>query len=280
MEQFDIDMNNKVLKKVLEGLYDTIAKERRASTPYKDLFKKSDDMSEFLREINHKMMSIILNASQVLLDKYHECPNEVYDILKALPLISDYMEKRVIEEEGLTCCVDKVYYLLSQRMNELLKSEGTEIEIEKEKKRMEKIDAEIAEIEKGKKMTEVKETLFLNEKFEEILEWRDPRDVSYVIYDNDEVELCTPHDTSYPFITAEEIQRLAEIIKIREKPSINIHLDFYDKLGVNHGTEALEDLEDSIRDLLRSKGFGEFTIEDGYTGNMTANGRGEKEEEE
>lgn len=278
MEQFDIDMNNKVLKKVLEDLYDVIAKERRASTPYKNLFKKSDNMSEFLRDINHEMMNIILNASQVLLDKYHECPNEVYDILKALPLVSDYMEKRVIEEEGLTCCVDKVYYLLSQRMNELLKPE--EIEIEKEKKRMEKIDAEIAEIEKGKKMTEVKKTLFLNEKFEEIVEWRDPRDVSYVIYDNEEVELCIPHDTSYPFITAEEIQRLTEIMKIGEKPSINIHLDFYDKLGVSHGTEALEDLEDSIRDLLRSKGFGEFTIEDGYTGNITANGKREEEEEE
>ena len=58
--------------------------------------------------------------------------------------------------------------------------------------------------------------------------------------------------------------------KEKPKTSIQIFLHLYDKWGVSAvDTEVLEDLEDSIRDLLHKKGFGEFNIEDGYTGNST-----------
>ena len=58
---------------------------------------------------------------------------------------------------------------------------------------------------------------------------------------------------------------------------IKIFLALYDKLGTKPtDTEVLEDREDSIRDFLLSKGFGEFTIKDSYTGNTTTSDGGEE----
>lgn len=56
---------------------------------------------------------------------------------------------------------------------------------------------------------------------------------------------------------------------------IEIFLPVYGKYGVKpRDIEVLEDLEDSIRVLLRGKGFGEFTIVDSYTGNeLTGEGQ-------
>ena len=117
METFKDDISSQTLKDVLDSLFDTITKERRETKPYKDLFKKSDDTAEFLRDVNDKIMEVVLDATQVLLDKYGVCPNEVYNILKCLPFVTNYMEKRIVKEEGMACCVDKVYYLLSQKIN-------------------------------------------------------------------------------------------------------------------------------------------------------------------
>ena len=108
----------------------------------------------------------------------------------------------------------------------------------------------------------------LNSKFEEAVDWRD---ASYAIYDEEEVEFYNPFDTPYLILSADEIQKLAKLMR-KEKPrsSIQIFLHLYDKWGVSAiDTEVLEDLEDNIRDLLHDKGFGEFNIEDGYTGNST-----------
>ena len=124
----------------------------------------------------------------------------------------------------------------------------------------------------GKKIEEIKmegNVVVLNGKFEIAKKWID---ACYAIYNNEEVELYTEYDTPYPIISAEEIQKLAKLMK-KEKPkaSIQIFLHLYDEWGVSTlDTEVLEDLEDSIRDLLHGKGFGEFNIEDGYTGNSLA----------
>ena len=64
------------------------------------------------------------------------------------------------------------------------------------------------------------------------------------------------------------LQIIEKEIEEDQNMPIEIFLALYDKLGTKPtDTEVLEDLEDSIRDLLLSKGFGEFTIEDSYTGN-------------
>lgn len=127
MEEPDTDVSGQTLKEVLDSLNDTIAKERRETKPYKDLFKKSDDIAEFLRDVDLKMIKIVLDAMQVLHDKYGSCPSEVYNILKCLPFVTAYMEKKITKEEGMCCCVDKVYYLLSQKVKlELMEAEKVE----------------------------------------------------------------------------------------------------------------------------------------------------------
>jgi len=50
----------------------------------------------------------------------------------------------------------------------------------------------------------------LDENFEEA---KDSRDAYYGIFENGNVELYTPYETAYPIITAEEILKLAEILK-------------------------------------------------------------------
>ena len=50
----------------------------------------------------------------------------------------------------------------------------------------------------------------LNAKFEEVEKWQDAQ---YVIYSNGDVELLEEQGTIYPIITAEEIQKLAEIVR-------------------------------------------------------------------
>ena len=47
--------------------------------------------------------------------------------------------------------------------------------------------------------------------------------------------------------------------------SIEIYLHKYWKHGVE--STHIEELEDAIRDLLISRGFNKFSIEDSYTGN-------------
>lgn len=139
MEKLDVDVSEQTLKDVLDSLYDTITKERRETKPYKDLFKKSDNIAEFLRDVNLKMVRVVLDASQVLRDEYGMCPSEVYNILKCLPFVTAYMEKKIVKEEGMCCCVDKVYYLLSQKVNlELMKAEKIEEVSKNENKRTDK----------------------------------------------------------------------------------------------------------------------------------------------
>ena len=50
----------------------------------------------------------------------------------------------------------------------------------------------------------------LNAEFEEVEGWGNVR---YVVYSNGDVELLTEYDTAYPIISAEEILKLAEILK-------------------------------------------------------------------
>lgn len=104
-----------VLKKTLERLAKSAEDERRKSNPYKDLFSKSDTCESLLREVEFKMTGIVLDACQVLKDKFgfKEIPQPVFDILQMLPFVETYLEKQIVKEEGISCCVDKVYHLLS-----------------------------------------------------------------------------------------------------------------------------------------------------------------------
>ena len=59
---------------------------------------------------------------------------------------------------------------------------------------------------------------------------------------------------------------------------IEVFLHRFDKGHTPTDTEALEQLEDKLRDFLISEGFNDFTIHDSYTGNTTTPHGGEEEE--
>ena len=117
----------KSLKIVLETLSKNIEKERQESEPYKDLFSKSVNCESLLREVEFKMTGIILDACQVLEDKFGftKVPDSVYGTLEMFPFIVSYLTRKIEAEEGSACSVDKVYYILS---NEILsrKDNGAE----------------------------------------------------------------------------------------------------------------------------------------------------------
>ena len=48
---------------------------------------------------------------------------------------------------------------------------------------------------------------------EHFREAKDFSDACYGIFENGDIELYTPYNTAYPIITAEEIRKLAEILK-------------------------------------------------------------------
>jgi len=77
----------------------------------------------------------------------------------------------------------------------------------------------------------------LNAEFEEVENWGNVR---YVIYSNGDVELLTEYDTAYPIITAEEIRKLAEILKdnmlrnipeLRGTNALEALMNFYEDIG-------------------------------------------------
>ena len=201
---------------------------------------------------------------------------------QSLRLKTDKLDAKAIEiieslgdysfGDGIEALQDAIFWLIFINSSNLAaKEKGIQTEITiRRKSQMEQLE----EIKLG--MT--KKAIILNSKFEEAKKWTD---ASYAIYDNNEIEFYASYDTVYPIITAEEIQKLAEILKRKEKrkTSIQIFLHVYDKWGIDSlDTEVLEDLEDSIRDLLQSKGFSKFNIEDGYTGNSTTAHGGEEEQ--
>lgn len=67
------------------------------------------------------------------------------------------------------------------------------------------------------------------------------RDVCYVVHENGDVELCTEYDSAYPILTAEEILKLAEIVKDREEKTEMSKEEF--EYAVMKHEEMVEDSE-------------------------------------
>lgn len=100
-------------------------KQREASDSYKDLFS-ADEVDGLLRRMEEEMMTIILNGASVLEKKFgvsfttkngHR-GNEAFGLLLSLPLLAHKLEEKIKAEQGITCCVDKTYYLLSRTLTE------------------------------------------------------------------------------------------------------------------------------------------------------------------
>ena len=97
-------------------------KERKASEPYKNLFKKTEGkpLPIFLSEVEREMTGKVLDAIAILEERGIKVNNEAYYFLLALPLTAHVLEKHIQKTEGSACCVDKTYHLLEKEFNKLL----------------------------------------------------------------------------------------------------------------------------------------------------------------
>lgn len=109
-----IDVNK--IKELINVLHARAEEERLKSDSYKDLFHNHGDRIDgLLRKCEYGMMEVILDTATVLEKKYGvKVTNEAYMILLGLPLMVNQLQKNIEKDEGFVCCVDKVYYILSQ----------------------------------------------------------------------------------------------------------------------------------------------------------------------
>jgi len=110
-----------ILKNILDGLVSSFEDDVRNKESYKGLFEKFDGVSykRFLRDLEHKMESLALDACQVIEDKTGRImTREQIDILYALPFLAHRLEKEIIKDSGLSCCVDKAFHLLDKHMRD------------------------------------------------------------------------------------------------------------------------------------------------------------------
>ena len=118
-EKFELEPN--ALKKVIDNLMDVFEKERKADPEYKDMFKNAKTYSSFLSNVIFKLNEHNLDACAVLEKKFNvHISEEVYRFVLSLPLLDHLIEKEITKTEGITCCVDKTHYLLSNMLETLI----------------------------------------------------------------------------------------------------------------------------------------------------------------
>jgi len=113
-----IDEN--VFGNMIESLADAFKKERHEDQPYKELFKAGSTHTGLLRELETKMARHVVDACDVYEERLGIKINKnQYNLLLALPLLAKIAENDAKKNEGLACCVDKAYYILSEQIKSL-----------------------------------------------------------------------------------------------------------------------------------------------------------------
>lgn len=116
-------MKEDVLKTVIDNLLSSAEEERRKDPEYQKLFKASEKgIRGLLNDAEFKMTGMALDCCQVIEEQFGcKITDEAYDLLIALPLLRDILEKKITKEEGSTYCVDKTHYIISEMMIKALK---------------------------------------------------------------------------------------------------------------------------------------------------------------
>jgi hypothetical protein len=111
------------IKEVIDGILEVADKERKASEPYKDMFKRTNakPFPVQLMTIEGEMIGVLLNYSTILNEHGYKIDDNLWKFLLALPLLAHILEKDIIAKEGHVCSTDKVYKLLHQEFMKLLK---------------------------------------------------------------------------------------------------------------------------------------------------------------
>lgn len=118
------------IKEVLDTFLAKIELERRADPEYQDLFKKVQEHGRFLREMQHRMSKVVLDGCSAIKqdNNLNHVGNDIYSFFLALPLLTYILEKQIISQDGTSCCVDKVYYILSNMLKNMIINQQLESE--------------------------------------------------------------------------------------------------------------------------------------------------------
>ena len=111
------EINENTLTEMLTAMAVAFTEERQKSEPYKEMFKAGSTHTGLLRDLESKMMSHVLDACDVFKERHGvKINHNQFHVLLALPLLAKIAEKDAKKNEGMACCVDKAYFLLSEQL--------------------------------------------------------------------------------------------------------------------------------------------------------------------
>lgn len=110
-------VNENVLGEMLGALANAFTEERNKAEPYNKMFKAGSTHTGLLRDLEHKMMSHVLDACDVFETRHGiKVNNDQFNVLLALPLLAKIAEKNAGKNEGMGCRVDKAFFILSEQI--------------------------------------------------------------------------------------------------------------------------------------------------------------------
>lgn len=113
------------LADVMKSMVAAFEKEREKSDAFKDMFAAGGSFSGLLRQVNHTCMSGVLDATQVLRGRHGvQCTKEALEFMLAVPYLAYKLKHEIEERDGMCCCVDKAFYLLSEELKRITGSDG------------------------------------------------------------------------------------------------------------------------------------------------------------
>jgi len=111
------ELNEDCLSDMLTALSESFTKERQKEEPYKELFKAGSTHTGLLRDLTDKMTNHVLDACDIYKERHGIKINKSqYHVLLALPFLAKVAEKDAHSNEGMSCCVDKAYFILSEQL--------------------------------------------------------------------------------------------------------------------------------------------------------------------
>ena len=113
-------LDENTLGNMIKAMANAFTKERQKEEPYKELFAAGSTHTGLLRELENKMTAHVLDACDIYNERHGMKINRnQYHVLLALPLLVKLAEKDASQNEGMACCVDKAFFILSEQLKAL-----------------------------------------------------------------------------------------------------------------------------------------------------------------
>ena len=116
----DGKLNEDTLKNMMSAMANAFTEERQKTKPYKEMFEAGSTHTGLLRELESKMTDHVLDACDIYKERHGAKVNKnQFHVLLALPLLIKIAEMDAKKNEGMACCVDKAYFMLSEQLKSL-----------------------------------------------------------------------------------------------------------------------------------------------------------------